>query len=517
MSTLALDTFFHPIGFAVFAIWWVATLYCVSLCQRHPNIPVQYRPWYNLLVLFTGPWGMAVILARFRYPAHQAAAREYRDQVEGSPMIRWLRRLLGLYRPPVEQVTVIELCTADGKPLHQIDVRYGKKSRQEDSESLAHIKNLLVDAVEMRVTDLLIDPRSEEQYSIRFRVDGVLEERERVGADMAHNMLNCLKIASKMDIAERRRAQDGSFMIKLPQLPINCRLATAGTLRGPKAAVRILDRRIGLKPVTSLGLRRTDMERLMLAANRKSGMILVCGPTGSGKTTTLYAVLNQFDAQSRNIVTVEDPIEYPVEHATQTEVNEKAGITFANALRAMLRQNPDVILVGEVRDNETADLALQASNTGHLVLTTVHGNDSSAAMLRLSDLGIPARRLAGAVTAVLSQRLVRKLCPHCKTRTQLNNTQYEIGRKHGLTSDIVFKNVGCDKCRETGFAGRKGIFELLFVDRKVNDVLASEPSLSELRDAAIEAGMVPMFDHGMQQVAAGIATFDEIQRVCDFD
>ena len=516
-GTPGLDIFFHPVGFALFAGWWLATLYCVSLCQRHPNIPVEYRQWYNFLVLLTGPWGMAVILTRFRYAAQEAAAHEYRDQVQGGPIIRWLRKVLGLQRPPPSQEQVIELCTSDGKPLHQLDSRYGDRSQREDSEGLARIKSLLVDAVEMRVTDLLIDPRSNDQYCVRFRIDGVLEEVEQVGATMAHNMLNCLKIASRMDIAERRRPQDGSFMIQLPQLPINCRMATAGTVRGPKAAIRILDRRVGLKPVTSLGLSESDLKRLLVAANRKSGMILVCGPTGSGKTTTLYAVLNQFDPLSRNIVTVEDPIEYPIEHATQTEVNDKVNITFANVLRSMLRQNPDVILVGEVRDNETADLALQASNTGHLVLSTVHGNDSSAAMLRLADLGIPARRLAGAITAVLSQRLVRQLCPECKERTRLSEADFEVAREHGLPSDTVYKPVGCGNCRDTGFRGRAGIFELLFVNRDVDNVLASEPSLSELRQAAIDAGMTPMFDHGMNKVGAGLTTFDEVQTACGSD
>ena len=514
METPVLDAFIHPIGFGIFVAWWIATLYCVSLCQRHPNIPVEHRPWYNLLVLLTGPWGMAVILSRFRYPANDAAAQEYRDQVEGGPVLRWLKRILGLQRAEPARQTVIELCTADGKPVHQLNARYGKRARQDDSESLTRIKNLLLDAVEARVTDVLIDPRSEDQYSVRFRIDGVLEEVEQIGAEMAHNMLNCLKIASRMDIAGRRRPQDGSFMSKLPQLPINCRMATAGTLRGPKAAVRILDRRVGLKPVTDLGLSRKDMDRLLVAANRKSGMILVCGPTGSGKTTTLYALLNQFDTTSRNIVTVEDPIEYPIEHATQTEVNVRANITFANVMRAMLRQNPDVILVGEIRDNETAELALQASNTGHLVLSTVHGNDSSAALLRLSDLGVPARRLAGAITAVLSQRLVRRLCPECKIRTQLSEAQFEVARENGMTSDEVYKPVGCSDCRDTGFHGREGIFELLFVNRAVDSVLTQDPTLAELRDAAIEAGMIPMFHHGMQKVASGLTTFDEIARVC---
>lgn len=513
-----LDSFVHPIGFAILAVWWVATLYCVALCQKHPNIPVEYRQWYNLLVLITGPWGLAVLLSRYRYPAHIAAAQEYREHVEGGPISRWFRRMLGLDRPAPVQETVIELCTADGRPLSQVDARYDKRSAHEDSEGLLRIKNVLLDAVEIHATDVLVDPRSEDQYSIRFRIDGVLEELHQTGAELAHNMLNCLKIAARMDISERRRPQDGSFMIRLPSAAggdINCRLATTGTLRGPKAAVRLLDRRIGLKPITELGLSEKDQQRLLSAVSHKSGMILVCGPTGSGKTTSLYALLNHFDRHSRNIVTVEDPIEYPLENATQTEVNEKAGITFVNVLRSMLRQNPDVIFVGEVRDNETAELALQASNTGHLVLSTVHGNDSSAAILRLRDLGIPPHRLAGAVTAVLAQRLVRKLCSRCRRRGQLQAGQFEVAQKHGLPSDSIHEPAGCERCRDTGYAGREGIFELLFVNRTVNDVLAADPSLAELRDAAILAGMTPMFDHGMTKVAAGITTFEEIQRVCE--
>lgn len=515
MHDIPFDIFLHPIGFACFALWSIATLYCTAAVSKHPNLPLETRPWYALMVLFTGPWGLILLLSRYRYPIHMAAAKEYRDQVEGGPITRWLRRLFGIESAPMVQETVIELCTSDGKPLGQVDARYDKRGRGADGEAIQHIKNLLYDAVEMSVTDVLIDPRSEERYSIRFRIDGILEEIEQIEAKFAHNILNCLKIASGMDIAERRRPQDGSFMIKLPQLPINCRMATTGTMRGPKAAVRILDRRVGLKPITELGLSQKDLDRLQSAVGRKSGMVLVCGPTGSGKTTTLYAMLNQMDSDVRNLITIEDPIEYPMERATQTAVNEKAGITFANTLRSMLRQNPDVILVGEVRDQETAEMALQASNTGHLVLTTVHGNDSSAAILRLRDLGIPPHRLSGAVTAVLAQRLVRRLCEHCKQRAKMNGDQFALAEKHGLESPIAHKHVGCNQCRNTGFRGREGIFELLFVNRDVDDTLAADPSLGQLRDAAVKAGMVPMFDHGVQKVAAGITTFEEVFRVCE--
>jgi general secretion pathway protein E len=511
MSPATFDMFMHPIGFGLFATWWIATLYCVALCQRHANIPVEYRSRCNLLVLLTGPWGMAILLSRFRYPANDRAALEYRDQVEGGMLARWFRRMLGIAPTQVAGETLIELCTPDGRPIGQVDDRF---KRSQDSEGLQHAKTVLLDAIENRVSDILIDPRSDDRYSIRLRIDGVLEEREQVSATLAHNMLNCVKIASRMDIAERRRPQDGSFMVKLPQVSFNCRVSTAGTMRGPKAAIRLLDPRAGLRPVKQLGLRKNDLARLLHSAQKKSGMILVCGPTGSGKTTTLYAVLNQFDPKIRNLVTIEDPIEYPLEFATQTEVNEKAGITFSNVLRAMLRQNPDVILVGEVRDAETAELAIQASNTGHLVLTTVHGNDSSAALLRLRDLGVPTRRLAGAVTAVLAQRLVRRLCRHCRQAAELNAEEWQLARKLGLRSPNVFRPGKCQRCRNTGYRGRRGVFELLFANADVNDCLSGDPSLGDLRRAAVGAGMTPMVRHGMDLVTAGITTFEEVIRVC---
>ncbi len=513
-ESLHADAFFHPFGFALFAAWWIATLFCVAICQRHPNIPVRQRPWCNLLVLLNGPWGLAVLLMRYRYPAQESAAREYRDSIEGGPVTRWFRRV---FRLDVEEEpladTALELCTSDGMPVGQLDPRLGGR-RGVEGEGMLRAKNLMQESIDNRASDLLIDPRPDQLYSVRARIDGVLHELDQLSEALAVIVLNCFKIAAKMDIAERRRPQDGSFMVKSAEVSFNCRISTTGTVRGPKAAIRLLDPRIGLRPVTDLGMRQPDLDRMLMQLNKKSGMILVCGPTGSGKTTTLYALLNQFDPQSRNLVTIEDPIEYPLEHATQTEVNEKASITFATTLRSMLRQNPDVILVGEVRDTTTAELAIQASNTGHLVLTTVHGNDSSAAIMRLRDLGIPTRRLSGAVSAVLSQRLVRVLCEHCKQAAQLSEEEWAMGRNHGLESRHVFTPSGCERCHYTGFYGRRGISELLFVNRDVDDCLSADPSLRELRDAAIAAGMQPMYDHGMELVGEGVTTFDEVNRVC---
>lgn len=516
LAALSYDAFYQPLGFVLFTIWWILTLYSVALCQRHPNIPVEYRQWCNLLVLISGPWALAVLLMRFRYPAANREAMEYRDQIEGGPISRWFKRLLGLQEPQIAHESSIELCTPDGQPVGQVDSRLGGK-RGADGAAVAHAKAVLLAAIEARTSDVLIDPRKDNMYSVRQRIDGVLEETEQFSQALAQNIINCLKIASRMDIAERRRAQDGSFMIKLPKVSFNCRISTSGTMRGPKAALRILDPRVGLKPVTSLGLRSTDLQRLLKLTARKSGMILVCGPTGSGKTTTLYSLLNQFDPEKRNLLTIEDPIEYPLNHATQSEVNEKVNITFSTALRTMLRQNPDVILVGEVRDQETAELAIQASNTGHLVLTTVHGNDSTASLMRLRDLGIPTRRLAGSISAALSQRLVRALCGDCKRPSELDPEDFEVARAHGLKSPRVYVPRGCDRCRNTGFHGRQGVFELLFVTREVDDCLSRDPSLGELREAATAAGMAPMFDHGMEMVGAGITTFEEVQRVCQED
>ncbi len=510
-----LDLFINPLRFAGFAMWWISTLYCVSICQRHSNIPGEMRRWYNLLVLITGPWGLLVVLSRYHRPRTTGTAGSSSRFGEWGSLGGWFSTWFsaGPSLPVGERE--IELCTADGKPLDEIDAHYGHKGRREDSEALNHIKKVLYDAVNIGATDVLIDPRSKNLYSIRFRIDGILEEAEQTEGKLASNMLNCLKIASHMDIAERRRPQDGSFVVKMRDLQISCRMATAGTLRGAKAAIRILDRRVGLKSLTELGLRQQDLDRLHAAVERKTGMILVCGPTGGGKTTTLYAVLKHFDPYSRNLVTVEDPIEYPLEHATQSEVNPKAQITFANALRSILRQNPDVILVGEVRDAETADLALQAANTGHLVLTTVHGNDSAGAILRLRDLGMPPERLAGAVTAVLSQRLIRRLCRHCARPAKLSGEDRKMMKKYNVRSGTILESVGCEHCRQTGFSGREGLFELLFVDRQVNEALMLNPSMEDLRRAAVDAGMIPMFQHGLEKVTAGLTSLAEVRQVCE--
>ncbi len=514
MDNITLDQFLNPLGFALWTAWCLATVYCVYVCDHHPNIPVELRPWYNLLVLVTGPWGLAVLLSRYRYPANEAAAREYKDHLAGGPVVGWLMRVFGLTREIVHQEITVELCTSDGKPLAQIDSRFAGRAQPEESDALRRIKEFLQNAVTLRSTDVLLDPRSDDQYSIRFRIDGELEENDRTGSAIGVNMLNCLKIASKLDIAERRRPQDGSFMIKTSDWEINCRLACTGTLRGPKGAIRILDRRMGLKPITELGMRAQDLGQLHKATHKKSGLILICGPTGSGKTTTLYSILQQFRDADRNLVTIEDPIEYPLEHASQTQVSEKTGITFANALRSILRQNPDVILVGEIRDQETADLVIQASNTGHLVLSTIHGNDSTHAFMRLYDLEVPASRLSGALTAILSQRLVRRLCPTCRKPVALTPAQRDIFKQHNVPITQAYAPGGCMECRNTGYHGREGVFELLFVNRQINDLLTQDPTVDQLGDAAAAAGMIRMYQHGLQKVAEGITNLEEVQRVC---
>lgn len=510
-----LDWLVHPAGFGLLAGWWVGALYCAAVCQCHPNIPPRHRHWYNLLVLVGGPWAWLILRLRYRYPVDVAAAEEYREKVEGGPLVRWYRRLFGAGAAPAAPDSGIELCTADGKPLKQVDPRFGRKG--EDGTALQYAKRMLEQALDVRATDVLIDPRTADQYAVRMRIDGELEDIDLIDARLCGTVLNCLKIASGMDIAERRRAQDGSFMVKVHSVPINCRIATAGTLRGPKAALRILDRRIGLKPIAELGMTVRDRERLEQLLNRKSGMILVCGPTGSGKTTTLYSLLRQFDARGRNLVTIEDPIEYPLEQATQIEVNEKAGINFATSLRSMLRQNPDVIFIGEVRDPPTAELAVQAAATGHMVLTTVHGNDAVTAMLRLRDLGIPARRMGGTVSAVVAQRLVRLLCTECREPRRPSPEEMDMLRRAGQPARQVYEPQGCDRCRRTGYYGREGVFEMLFVTREIDELLDHEPSIATLREAALKAGMTSMLQHGMEKVAQGRTSFEEVMRTCQVE
>ena len=348
--------------------------------------------------------------------------------------------------------------------------------------------NLLVrDAYDASASDIHLEA-ARNGLSARFRVDGVLVPAPEPPAHLHHAVISRIKLLAELDIAERRRPQDGRIRVRMESRELDLRVSTVPTMHGESVVLRLLDH--GGRPVSldELGMAAGVLEAMARLSERPHGMLLVTGPTGSGKTTTLYAALQRRDAASEKIITVEDPIEYQLPGITQMPVHRQAGVTFAAALRAILRQDPDVVMIGEMRDRETAEVAVQAAMTGHLVFSTLHTNDAVSAIPRLLDLGIPDYLVAATLEGVLAQRLVRKLCDACR-------------------------GVGCGACRSTGFRGRVGIFEMIAVSDALRDAVAGGATRAELRRLAVADGLVPLATDGQRAIAAGLTTAEEVARV----
>ncbi|MEO7455566.1 MAG: GspE/PulE family protein [Gemmatimonadaceae bacterium] len=373
--------------------------------------------------------------------------------------------------------------------------------------------NLLVrDAYDAAASDIHLEA-TRGGLSARFRLDGVLVAALEPPPALHHAIVSRIKLLAELDISERRRPQDGRIRVRLEARELDLRVSTVPTMYGESVVLRLLDR--GGRPVglAELGMSAGIREQVSRLAARPHGMLLVTGPTGSGKTTTLYSALQGRNAPAEKIITVEDPIEYQLAGVTQVPVHRQAGVTFDSALRAILRQDPDVIMVGEMRDRETAEIAVQAAMTGHLVFSTLHTNDAVGAIPRLLDLGVPDYLVAATVEGVLAQRLVRRICSDCVTIYEPSAEQIAAlaGRPIGRMS--LTRGVGCPTCRGTGFRGRVGLFELLLLSDGVKDAIATARPRAELRAAAIEAGMVPLREDGWRNVQAGLTTVEEVFRV----
>jgi type IV pilus assembly protein PilB len=318
-----------------------------------------------------------------------------------------------------------------------------------------------------------------------------------------------------LDIAERRLPQDGRIRVNIQGRRLDLRMSTIPTAAGEKCVMRILDQRSITVPLEGLGMDEDTLAIWKRQIDEPHGIILVTGPTGSGKTTTLYASLGQMDKQKQNISTVEDPIEYHLEGITQTQTHEKIGMTFSRALKALLRQDPDVILIGEIRDQDTATTAIQASLTGHLVLSTLHTNDAPGSVTRLINIGLEPFLVGAALNAVLAQRLVRRICSECKREVAPEGELKEFLEMQGVPVEKVSEGAGCDKCRNTGYSGRVGIYEMLVVDDRIRDAIARNPNVSEFRRLCLERGMTTLRADGWRKVAAGQTTVAEIRRVTE--
>jgi general secretion pathway protein E len=351
--------------------------------------------------------------------------------------------------------------------------------------------------------------------STRFRVDGVLSAAPEPPAGLHLAVVSRIKLLAQLDIAERRRSQDGRIRVRLESRELDLRVSTVPTMYGESVVLRLLER--GGRPVglDELGLAPGILDGVLRLAERPHGMLVATGPTGSGKTTTLYAALARRDRAAEKIITVEDPIEYQLPGVTQVPVHREAGTTFATALRSILRQDPDVLMIGEMRDQETAELAVQAAMTGHLVFSTLHTNDAVGAVPRLLDLGVPAYLVAATLEGVLAQRLVRRICGECRAEYEPapETVAALAGRPIGRVR--LHRGAGCRACRGTGFRGRVGLFELLTVGDALREAVARGATRIQLREIALEEGMVPLRADGWRKVEAGITTVEEVLRVAE--
>jgi type IV pilus assembly protein PilB len=402
----------------------------------------------------------------------------------------------------------IEVGDDEGQSVEQL------KALTEEAP-VVKLVNLIVDeAVKQGASDIHIEPHRGGLW-IRYRVDGVLRDVMNPPQNLKAALVSRIKIMSDMDIAERRRPQDGRVHLTADGRSIDLRVSTLPTMFGEKVVLRVLDQSSTQIGLSRLGFPSDVLQQWETAVSKPHGMVLVTGPTGSGKTTTLYSTLTKLNTLDRNIVTVEDPVEYQLPRVNQVQVNPKAGLTFASGLRSILRQDPDIVMVGEIRDRDTAEIAVQAALTGHLVLSTLHTNDAAGAMTRMIDMGVEPFLISSSVIAVLAQRLARSICPRCKVAyTPPADALGRLGADIELDSDVVFyRGGGCDNCRGSGYRGRIGIFELLVLSDTIRDMVVRRASATEIKAQAIREGMKTLRDDGLEKVMSGISTIDEILRV----
>jgi len=397
---------------------------------------------------------------------------------------------------------------------HDGVVRDETREGRAEAEAIVVAKSMLGEAVSFRASDIHLEPKADE-IGVRYRIDGMLHSYTPFPTEVGGAVINALKVLSGMDIAIRRRPQDGNFSAEFPGLnkSADFRVSTSPSVQGETMVIRILDRERSFLRIGQLGMGERMASQISRLAEATRGMLLVAGPTGAGKTTTLYAVLGTIDVYQRNVMTLENPVEYRLENVTQIPVEERGGVQFATALRSVVRQDPDVIMVGEIRDRDTAEVALDAVTTGHLVLSTVHAPDVVGSIFRLIQLGVDPATLAACLTATMTQRLVRVLCAACKVPYKPNEDMLGRLNLQAGKINVFYRAAGCPACAGTGFYGRTGIFELLVLNDEVRELVRRQPSVTMLRDAATKAGMVSLYEAGLQKVIAGVTSVKEMLRV----
>ncbi|MBN1360009.1 MAG: Flp pilus assembly complex ATPase component TadA [Sedimentisphaerales bacterium] len=405
--------------------------------------------------------------------------------------------------------------------MTEVEVVQDQEDDSEDLEKMAgqspvikFVNYLISNAVREGASDIHIEPK-EKQTRIRYRIDGVLFDAMQAPLKMHPAIVSRIKIMANLDISERRLPQDGKVSAIVGSRAIDLRISTLPTNRGEKTVIRVLDSKSIARGLEHVGMEPDVCQAFAEQVALPHGILLVTGPTGSGKSTTLYSALCEMDGDKLNISTVEDPVEYELDFCNQVHVNDKVGLTFAAALRSLLRQDPDVIMIGEIRDNETARIAVQAALTGHLVLSTLHTNDAATSVTRLVNIGIDPYLIAASLNAAVAQRLVRKICPKCREIYQVPDNQRRYLERAGVNVKELVHGAGCDACRGSGYVGRVGIFEMIVIDDRFREIINQDSSVASMRRAFHESGRDTLFDDGIKKVAKGITTIEEVLRVTE--
>jgi len=502
---------FNPIKLICLVAWIYICLYCVQYIQFSLLVPRRYKPAAYIVTLITGPVLLLLLLIvssirkSFRTGAgiFETLSQQMKEALANTRPTTLARR---------RRHSVLKLLNSSGRNIKEI---YGHGDRKQKGNRILDLtEQIVADALDKKACDILIDPADESTYTVRLRIDGVLRTVKQLRAETCKAVVNSIKAVSSMDISEKRRPQDGAFIAKRDKMTASFRVASAGALSGEKLSIRILNQDAGTFVLAEAGFTKKQCETIKKAVGKPSGMILMCGPTGSGKTTTMYAILNEIDLLTRNVITVEDPIEAVLSNASQIEINPKADITFAKTLRSILKQDPDVICVGEIRDEETAEIALRASQTGHLVLATIHCDSNAAAMIRLMDLGVSPMLLSSGLSLLVSQRLLRKLCEHCKKPAQLTKAMILEIREKRIDHRHMFEAVGCKKCDGTGYLGRIAICNIMTVTDELRvDIDENAALTSELRTRGARKDRTNLRKEGLRKVASGITSLQELKRV----
>jgi type IV pilus assembly protein PilB len=392
------------------------------------------------------------------------------------------------------------------------ETREEERAIEDDSPIVRLVNQILQLAVEQRASDIHIDPQ-ETKVLIRYRIDGILRTDRALPKHMQSMLTARIKILANMDITEHRIPQDGRIKMDIDFHPVDLRVSTLPTVYGEKIVMRVLDLGAALNDIHKLGFNQLNLQRFIELIERPTGIVLITGPTGSGKSSTLYAALNHLNSEEVNIITIEDPVEYQIEGVNQIQVNPNVGLTFAQGLRSILRQDPNIIMVGEIRDRETAEVAIRASLTGHLVLSTLHTNDALSTITRLIDMGIEPFLVATSLAGVVSQRLVRRVCRDCQEEQEPTKREIEIFARRGMKIDKLIRGRGCPTCNMTGYRGRMAIHELLVMTEEMRRVILNKEPFSKLRELAIKNRMIFLIDDGLLKVKQGLTTVEEVLKV----